>query len=227
MILGIVGPTAIGKSNYALKLAQNSDYIIINADSQQLYKELPILSAIPENLENHSLYGILDHTQKITVTQWVKFVNKEVQSALKLNKKIFIVGGTGLYFKVLQDGIVNLPNIKKETLDEVESYSFEKTIELLQKYDPQVLIKFKDERRLKKALAIYIQEKKSLLEFFAQKRKKVFDYDIKIEKMILNRENIRKNILIRLEKNFEKMMHELILFIQISHFIMPLIVQIM
>ena len=114
-IILISGPTASGKSNFAIKLAKKIDGEIINGDSMQVYKELKILSARPfkkdyQNIKHH-LYGIQSVKKKFSTGDWLKLANKKI-SDLKKRKKIpILVGGTGLYFKALTDGLVNIPNI--------------------------------------------------------------------------------------------------------------------
>ena len=114
-IILISGPTASGKSNFAIKLAKKINGEIINADSMQVYKELKILSARPDpkNYQKikHHLYGFHSVKNNFSTGDWLKYAvkkNKEVRGRKKI--PIF-VGGTGLYFKALTDGLVKIPNI--------------------------------------------------------------------------------------------------------------------
>tara|TARA_B100000427_G_scaffold10669_1_gene9006 strand:- start:1622 stop:2530 length:909 start_codon:yes stop_codon:yes gene_type:complete len=114
-IILISGPTASGKSNFAVKLARKINGEIINADSMQVYKELKILTARPVNKEykniKHHLYGFQSVKKKFSTGNWLKFVIEKIQAIKKRKKVPILVGGTGLYFKALTNGLVKIPNI--------------------------------------------------------------------------------------------------------------------
>ena len=114
-IILIYGPTASGKSNFAIKLAKKIKGEIVNADSMQVYKELKILSArpLPKNYKNikHHLYGFQSVKKNFSSGDWLKLVNKKIINIKKKNKTPILVGGTGLYFKAITEGLVNIPNI--------------------------------------------------------------------------------------------------------------------
>ena len=114
-IILIYGPTASGKSLFAIKLAKKIKGEIINADSMQVYKELKILSARPsqEDYQNikHHLYGFHNVKKNFSTGDWLKFAIKKIKEVKKKNKIPIFVGGTGLYFKALSEGLVNIPNI--------------------------------------------------------------------------------------------------------------------
>ena len=114
-IILIYGPTASGKSKFAVKLAKKIGGEIINADSMQVYKELKILSARPFTKEydkiKHHYFGFKNAKKKFSTGEWLKLVNKKIIE-LKSKKKVpILVGGTGLYFKALTEGLVKIPNI--------------------------------------------------------------------------------------------------------------------
>ena len=114
-IILIYGPTASGKSNLAVKLAKKIDGEIINADSMQVYRQLKILTARPnkkdeENIKHH-LYGIIDVNKSFSVGNWLKLVNQKIKEIRKKNKTPILVGGTGLYFQSLINGLVKIPKI--------------------------------------------------------------------------------------------------------------------
>ena len=111
----IYGPTASGKSDFAIKLAKKVNGEIINADSMQIYKELKILSARPfkkdyKNIKHH-LYGIKSVKQNFSTGEWIKLADKKIFNIKKRGKIPILVGGTGLYYKSLVDGLVNIPEI--------------------------------------------------------------------------------------------------------------------
>ena len=114
-IILIYGPTASGKSKFALKLAKKIDGEIINADSMQVYKELKVLSARPRkediNKIKHHLYGFQSVKKNFSTGDWLKLAKKKIIEVKKRGKIPILVGGTGLYFKALTDGLVNFPKI--------------------------------------------------------------------------------------------------------------------
>ena len=114
-IILIFGPTASGKSNFAIKLAKKINGEIINTDSMQVYKELKILSARPDpkNYQKikHHLYGFHNVKNNFSTGDWLKLAIKKIKEIKKRKHIPILVGGTGLYYKALTDGLVNIPNI--------------------------------------------------------------------------------------------------------------------
>ena len=112
-IILIAGPTASGKSKIAINLAKKIKGEIVNADSMQVYKQLKILTARPSEKDQktikHHLFGIIDVRKRFTTGQWLTECIKII-NLIRKNKKIpIVVGGTGLYFKALVDGLVKIP----------------------------------------------------------------------------------------------------------------------
>ena len=107
------GPTASGKSRLAIDLAQNYSGEIVNADSMQVYSEIKILSARPNEKVKHHLYGCTSVNDNFSVGKWYSLATKKIKEINKKNKVAVVVGGTGLYFKVLIDGLVDIPEIPK------------------------------------------------------------------------------------------------------------------
>ena len=124
-IILIYGPTASGKSRFALNLAKKINGEIINADSMQVYKELKILSARPYQKDykkiRHHLYGFQNVKKKFSTGHWLKLANKKILEIRKRKRTPILVGGTGLYFKALIDGLVKIPNIPNKYRDQVRS----------------------------------------------------------------------------------------------------------
>ena len=114
-IILIYGPTASGKSDFAIKLAKKINGEIVNADSMQIYRELKILTARPlkTNFKNikHHLYGFQYVKKNFSTGDWLKLINKKILNLRNRKKISILVGGTGLYFKALTNGLVNIPNI--------------------------------------------------------------------------------------------------------------------
>jgi tRNA dimethylallyltransferase len=114
-IILVAGPTASGKSSFAVKLAKKINGEVINSDSMQVYKELKVLTARPDkNIEKkiiHHLYGFQNINKKFSTGRWLKLVKKKIKEVKTKNKIPILVGGTGLYFKSLTEGLVEIPNI--------------------------------------------------------------------------------------------------------------------
>ena len=114
-IILIAGPTASGKSKLAIEIAQKIKGEIINADSMQVYKEFSVLSSRPSSSDlkkiKHHLYGFISIKKHFSTGAWLILVKKKINQCIK-NKKIpILVGGTGLYYKALTEGLVEIPSI--------------------------------------------------------------------------------------------------------------------
>ena len=114
-IILIAGPTASGKSELGIKLAKHFNGEIINADSMQIYKELSILTSRPNlkdmKIVNHHLYGFNSVKKKFSTGHWLNMVEKKIEEHWNTGKTPIVVGGSGLYFKALTDGLVKIPDI--------------------------------------------------------------------------------------------------------------------
>ena len=114
-IILISGTTASGKSKFAVKIAKKLNGEIINADSMQIYKEIKILNTRPDKTLTkqikHHLYGFHSVKKSFSVGNWLKLTKKIISKLLSKKKTPIVVGGTGLYFKSLTDGLVEIPNI--------------------------------------------------------------------------------------------------------------------
>ncbi len=116
----IAGPTASGKSGFAVKLSQMIDggAAVINADSMQIYRDLPIITAIPTENERgdiaHYGYGVLDGAVRCSVGGWLELTRGYIDDVLALDKVPVLVGGTGMYIRAAMDGISPIPDIPNE-----------------------------------------------------------------------------------------------------------------
>ena len=114
-VILLAGPTASGKSKLAIKLAQYFNGEIINADSMQIYKEVSILTSKPDSQDTkiirHHLYGFNSVKKKFSTGYWLNKVVKKIEDQWENEKIPIVVGGSGLYFKALTDGLVKIPDI--------------------------------------------------------------------------------------------------------------------
>jgi len=149
-IILISGPTASGKTNFAVTIAKKIQGEIINADSMQVYKILKILTARPNKIEQkdikHHLYGVIDLNKKFSTGQWLELVIKKIRNIKKKKKIPILVGGTGLYFQSLINGLVKIPEIPLKFRNKVRLMSKregqKKFYKKLLKLDPKVKDKF-------------------------------------------------------------------------------------
>ena len=161
-IILISGPTASGKSNFAVKIAKKIQGEIINADSMQVYKKLKILTARPNREEQknikHHLYGVVDLNKKFSTGQWLELTIKKIKNIQK-NKKIpVVVGGTGLYFQSLINGLVKIPEIPLKFRNKIRLMSKregqKKFYKKLLKLDPKIKNKF-DQNDTQRSIRAY------------------------------------------------------------------------
>ncbi|HRL07016.1 MAG TPA: tRNA (adenosine(37)-N6)-dimethylallyltransferase MiaA, partial [Brevundimonas diminuta] len=121
----IAGPTASGKSRLAMERARETNAVIINADSQQLYADLRVLSARPsaedEAAVSHRLYGVADAADAWSVGRWNRAVMDLLAELASEGRPALLVGGTGLYFNALTKGLADIPPIPVETRDAVQA----------------------------------------------------------------------------------------------------------
>ncbi len=210
-IILIAGPTGSGKSEIALRLAKKINGEIINADSMQVYKEIKILSARPESYFNisHYLYGNISVKSNFSAGEWLKKVKLNLKKILNKKKQPIFVGGTGLYFKLLTEGISNIPkipdSIRTKTRNLNAKLGNDKFYSLLIKLDPLVKNKIKenDTHRLIRAYEVVFFTKKSLFNW--QKKNKNYFINYQFVKIYINPENnfLQKLLRLRLKKMFE------------------------
>jgi tRNA dimethylallyltransferase len=111
----IAGPTASGKSGLALRLAEHLGGVVINADSMQVYRELRILTARPSPAEEarapHALYGHVPGRESYSAGRYATDVTRALDEARRDGRRPIVVGGTGLYFKTLTEGLSPIPAV--------------------------------------------------------------------------------------------------------------------
>ena len=177
LITLIAGPTASGKSRLALELAERTGAVIINADSQQLYADLRVLSARPSVEEEarveHRLYGVADAADAWSVGRWTRAITPLLDSLHAEGRPALIVGGTGLYFTALTKGLADIPDVPLETREEAGAlYDTEGEAAFrlrLTTFDPPAAaaIAAGDRQRLTRAWAVARATEKSLSDWQA------------------------------------------------------------
>jgi len=197
-IILLFGPTASGKSKLSIDIAKKFNGEIINADSMQVYKEVKILSARPnDRTVRHHLYGIISAKNHFSAGLWYKQAIKKIKEINKQGRTAIITGGTGLYFKILVDGLVEIPQVPKaDYSDVVDEYK--------KKY-PRILegINLSDTQRISRAIAVYKYTGISLNDWQKKENKKYFKSDVFV-KILLNPSKMELEK--RIKKRFIKML---------------------
>ncbi|MDA7705321.1 tRNA (adenosine(37)-N6)-dimethylallyltransferase MiaA [Rickettsiales bacterium] len=197
-IILIFGPTASGKSALALKLAQENNGVIFNADSMQIYQELPILSSQPTLEEqkdiSHFFYGFLNYKQDFSVAKWLELIIPKIKEQLEKGKKCFIVGGTGLYFSSIYYGINKIPQItqelKQEMRDLYKDIGHAKFIEFLNNLGDKNIADLDGQRLIRRAEIL--KETGKNLTFWQNQPKNIFfnQNQMQIIKLLPDREQL-------------------------------------
>ncbi len=212
-IILIAGPTASGKSKIAINLAKKINGEIVNADSMQVYKQLKILTARPSEKDQkkikHHLFGIIDVRKRFSTGQWLKKCIKIINQIRKKNKAPIIVGGTGLYFKALVDGLARIPKFKHSEKNKIlklhNKLGQEQFYKKLVKLDPvsKKFINSNDVNRSIRAYEVKKFTKKSLFKWFKE-TKTFFDKNEFVMTYVdYPRDKLIKNIKKRIDRMFD------------------------
>lgn len=163
-VILIAGATACGKSAVALRLAERLGGIVVNADSMQLYRELRVLTARPPPEDElrvpHRLYGILSVSERGSVGRWLTLAKSEIEAAAAAGKPVVVVGGTGLYFAALTEGLAAIPEIPEAVRAEAQAQMAElgpaRFRERLASLDPEMAARLRpsDRQRLLRAYEV-------------------------------------------------------------------------
>jgi tRNA dimethylallyltransferase len=209
----ISGPTAIGKSSLAIRLAKKISGIIVNADSMQVYSNLEILTARPSlddhNKVVHKLYGYVDGSERYNVAKWCNDISNILDDYKIKNIPVIIVGGTGMYINSLINGIIDLPNIdesyKKKSSSLIKNLGLNKFIEIIKSFDPESLkdISLNDSSRMKRIWEVY---NATGISFSNWKKKQNKNYLINLNFKIYLFTPPRQKIYENVNKRFKKML---------------------
>ena len=203
-IVLISGPTASGKSNFALKIAKKINGEIVNADSMQVYKQLKILTARPNTKDQknikHHLYGTIDLNKRFSTGQWLKVAVKKIKEIQKRKKIPILVGGTGLYFQSLINGLVKIPKIPLKFRNKVrllqKKEGQKRFYKKLLKLDPMTKNRFdkNDVQRTIRAFEIKSYTKISMYKWLKETKPKFHEEDFLKLYIDIKREDLIKKI---------------------------------
>ena len=204
----IAGPTCIGKSSLAIRLAKKINGVIINSDSMQVYSNLNILTARPSKKDlleiKHELYGYVDAAVRYNVSNWCNDVLKIIKNNENNNFPSIIVGGSGMYIDSLLNGLIPIPPIpekyKKDSLSLLNEIGIKKFTEIINKFDSESLskISLQDSSRMRRIWEVY-QSTGKKYSYWINKKNKIFlkNFSNKIFLFIPPRDDIYKKINLR------------------------------
>ena len=170
-LIVIAGSTASGKSALALEFAEQNDAVIVNADSAQIYRDIPILSAAPtaDDLARveHRLYGVQDGTLPCSAAHWAELARKEIEEVHASGRTPVLVGGTGLYLRTLLEGIAPVPAIDPAIREDVREMPADQARARLETLDPDSAARLKpaDRTRTARALEVILSTGRTLAEW--------------------------------------------------------------
>ena len=204
----ITGQTASGKSHLAIKIAEEKGGTIINADSIQVYNNWRILTARPsisaEAKINHKLYGHIDGATEYSVGKWIK----EIKEILPSNTRPIIVGGTGLYFSALTNGLVDIPEISEAIRLEANNRIKKNGVEsLLKEIDEETYVKIdkNNPMRVQRAWEVFRSTGRGLNSWHSETPKPTLDFN-RCKAIVADAEDslINKRINERFDQMLEK-----------------------
>jgi tRNA dimethylallyltransferase len=171
----IAGPTASGKSALALALGRKLGAVIVNADSMQVYRDLRIITARPTPAEEgrapHRLYGHIDAAVNYSVGRWCREVAAALSDAMRAGRVPILVGGTGLYFTALTQGLSAVPPVPAEIREGVRARLTTEGVGALHmelaRRDPASAARLMpgDRSRITRALEVVLATGRSLLDW--------------------------------------------------------------
>ena len=194
-VLIIGGPTASGKSGLALDVALRHNGVVINADAMQVYKNIPIITAVPSDEDKakveHRLYEIYPPNIKGNVADWATKAVATIKEVWANKKLPIVVGGTGFYLETLVKGCSPIPDtaekVKKQAADIIAQSGAVGGYSYLQEIDPEgaQMVKPNDITRIRRALEIKLDTGKSIAEWFNQPMVKLLpDADFQVVKLL-------------------------------------------
>lgn len=164
-VLSLVGPTGVGKTGVALALAQAVNGAVVNADSRQVYRGIPVTTAQPSAEETarcpHVLYGFLDLSRKISAGAWAEMAASAVTDLAARGYTPILVGGTGLYLRALLTGLAPMPDVpealRREVARQWDIQGAQAMHERLAAVDPEYAARIhpNDRQRVTRALEIH------------------------------------------------------------------------
>lgn len=210
-VLIIGGPTASGKSQLALDAAEYFNGVIINADSQQVYKHIPILTACPSAEDkqkvSHRLYEIYEPSEVGSVVDWLNLAVAEIRNIWDEGKLPIVVGGTGLYIDNLLNGTTQIPqtpqHIREKISAQMEEIGVNEMHRLLEKFDAPTAQRLNpnDTTRIRRAFEVYESTGKKLSDWHGLPMlQKIPEADFEVWKITPPQEELDVRCYLRFDK---------------------------
>ena len=206
----ILGPTAIGKSTLAQKLAERNNASIINADSLQVYKYLDIGTSKPTEEERkraeHYMLDVVNPDQEFNAANFKKLAEKKIENLSEKNKKIIVVGGTFLYVRILLSGIIEESELDESVRADIENIKMEKGLSyiyrMLKKVDLESYNKLNenDYIRIQRALEVYFSSGIKMSELQKRHSFSTSNYEVLKIGLQMERADLNEKINLRVEK---------------------------
>lgn len=212
-LIVIAGPTAVGKTDFAINIAQHFNTVIISADSRQCFKELNIGVARPSQEELNTVphYFIADHsiTSVVNAASYEQYTLSLLEILFQKHNVVVLVGGTGLYIKALLEGLDTMPDIPESVRNKVvEMYDaggLESLYEVLSHHHDSFLDigEIKNKQRVMRAVEVLLHTGKSIVSF-KKGNKKERSFDVHFFGMDMDRTLLYQ----RINKRVDRMMEE-------------------
>ncbi len=209
--IALIGPTASGKSNLALQLAQENNAYILSLDSLSIYQEIDIASAKPSKKElslvKHFGVNLIEPNVEFSVGLFIKEYLKLKELCLKEKKNLVIVGGSSFYLRTLVQGLSPIPEFSQETIIKVQNslLDLKSAYKILYDVDAEYMqgIQESDTYRIRKMLLIYIQTGLSPTNYFKKNPAIAVIKNIPIYEIDVKRDYLRERIVLRTQKMIE------------------------
>lgn len=209
LLVSIVGPTAVGKTGVGVQLAKELNCSVISADSRQVFKQMSIGTAKPEETEMqgvpHHCVNHIDIQEDYSAGHFEKEVINLLPKLFEQNKTQLMVGGSGLYVKAVNEGLDKFPEVSKELRAEITELSLEQMKERLKELDPNsyATIALDNRQRLSRALEISISSGRPYSSFLNQEKPNRPFSTLKIG-LFLGREEVYERINLRVDQMMEE-----------------------
>ena len=215
-IIAVVGPTASGKSELAVSLAEKLDGEVISFDSMQIYKGMHIASAAPNHEEMrgipHHLVEFLEPSESFSVAEFLKLAKAKTEEITKRGKRVIIAGGTGLYINSFLDNIIFTQSetdqsMREELNRELDRVGAEEMLRRLKEFDPETAKRLhpNNKKRIIRAFEIYETTGQTMTEQLESSRAEESPYEpYMIGLTYFDRECLYDRINLRVDKMLEK-----------------------
>jgi len=170
-LIVLFGPTASGKTSLGVDLASHVGGEVVNVDSRQLYKEMPIITAMPTAEEQagapHHLYEVLEVSEKCDALKYAEMAKKTCEEIWSRGKIPILLGGTGFYIQSLLEGLSPIPEIDESLIEQLNKHETETLYAELAEKDVEAAqqIDALDRQKIVRALSVFLMTEKSIVEW--------------------------------------------------------------